>query len=414
MSFNRKQFALSIFLLLIVILNACQPNPTPSPLSAALSELKGKVELKQAGQDAFTPATANSSLEENGQVQTGDDGRVRLDLSTGTIIRVAPSSLFTLVSNEPAGSGLNTKLDLVLGRVYIILNGGSLEVQTPSGTAAVRGSYLMVEVDPDTLDVYVTCLEGDCSAGNEAGSVNFSDGQKSILFHKDPVTGEYSVPGVDPMTPEDFQQWLDDNPEARDLFNKAVATMTAMTAEPPTQEPTTGPSTGGTGSGGTNGCFKLLEPPGDSGLPVSGAVNFEWDAQPGAAKYVLTFTHPNGTTYSFETTQTNLERYIESLPDAGSYQWNVTAYDENGQEICQTEPFTFIKPSSHPEDNPPPHKRDDRDNDEPMPTEPPYCDPCDPGGDCFDPYNEGCYSQSVQLNAPFLKALAASLFGLPQ
>lgn len=375
----KKLITISIFLAAAVLLNACKPQATPSPLSASLSELKGTVEIKQAGQDTFTPASADSFLEENGQVQTGSDGRVRLDLSTGTIIRVAPSSLFTLVSNETVDNSLRTKLQLELGRIYIILNGGSMDVQTPSGTAAVRGSYMMVEVDPDTLDVYVTCLEGDCSVGNEAGSVNFTDGQKSVLFHRDPVTGNYTVPNVGPMSPEDFQQWLDDNPEARELFNKAAATMTAMappSPEPTVEPPSTTAPSGGTG-GNSNGCFKLLEPPGDSALPNLGAVNFEWEAQQGADKYVLTFTYPNGTTYSFETTNTSMERYIESLPDAGSYQWEVTAYGADGQVICQAQAFTFSKPGSQPQDIKPKPKRDD---------EPPYCDPCDEGGGCYDFY----------------------------
>jgi hypothetical protein len=135
----------------------------PSALSAILSEIRGKVEIKQAGQDVFAPANADSFLNENGQVQTGDDGRVRLDLSTGTIIRVAPASLFTLILNEPAEESLKTSLELLLGKIFIILNGGSMEVQTPSGTAAVRGSYMSVEYNPPSGGTRITCLEGNCS-----------------------------------------------------------------------------------------------------------------------------------------------------------------------------------------------------------------------------------------------------------
>jgi hypothetical protein len=153
----------------------------------------------------------------NGQVQTGDDGRVRLDLSSGTIIRAAPSTLFTLIANDEMEGGLATRIKMEIGKIFIILNGGSADVETPSGVASVRGSYMKVEVDPETLDIYVTCLEGDCSATNPAGTVNFTDGQKVVLFHRDPVTGNWTAPNVEPMTPEEFQEWLDNNPEARDL-----------------------------------------------------------------------------------------------------------------------------------------------------------------------------------------------------
>ncbi len=101
----------------------------------------------------------------------------RIDLSSGTILRLAPASLFTLVSNEEVEGGLATKLKLELGRIYIILSGGSVDVETPSGVASVLGSYMMVEIDPFTQDVTITCLEGDCSAGG----IDFSDGQKVTL-----------------------------------------------------------------------------------------------------------------------------------------------------------------------------------------------------------------------------------------
>jgi hypothetical protein len=223
-----KTVFVSAFLVLVVVSNACKllsapaTPTTPSALSAILSEISGKVEIKPAGQDAFTSANTDSFLDENGQVQTGDDGRVRLDLSTGSIIRVAPTSLFILTSNESTEGGLKTTLELTLGRLFIILNSGSLEVQTPSGTAGVRGSYMMVEVDSAMQDVLITCLEGNCSAENPAGSVNFTSGFRSVLLHQDPVTGTYTAPVVTPMLDEDYQKWIDENIIEAGTFNQVA------------------------------------------------------------------------------------------------------------------------------------------------------------------------------------------------
>ena len=150
---------------LLLLASACAPQPSASPLTGTLSELSGRVESKQAEETAFQLVEAGDVLQVNDQVQTGDDGRVRIDLSSGTILRVAPASLFTLTSNEEVEGGLATKLKLELGRLYIILSGGSVDVETPSGVASVLGSYMMVEIDPVTQDVTITCLEGDCSAG---------------------------------------------------------------------------------------------------------------------------------------------------------------------------------------------------------------------------------------------------------
>src|SRR5258706_15935387 len=113
--FKRKVIA--ILFIAILALGACKPQATPvaqdtsspqatsahqataSPeatsitLTAALTELVGKVDMKNPGQFSFLTAGNDSVLQAQGQIQTADDGRERLDLSSGTIIRVSPSSI---------------------------------------------------------------------------------------------------------------------------------------------------------------------------------------------------------------------------------------------------------------------------------------------------------------------------------
>jgi|GEM_PF-952221 len=235
---NRVPAALVLlFFILATAINACSPDPTPTPasqepgvtatskapsatattapslLSAILSEIAGKVEMKQAAETEFTPAADQSFLDENGQAMTGSDGRLRLDLSTGTIVRLAPDSLFTLVSNEQADGSLKTRLQLTIGKLFVILNGGSLEVDTPTGTAAVRGSYLSVNYDPNSGEVRVTCLEGHCSLSGSGGTVEITAGQTAT------ITGVGQPPLVGEMTEADFQDWLNNNPEAKVLVD---------------------------------------------------------------------------------------------------------------------------------------------------------------------------------------------------
>ncbi len=364
-----KNKVLATLLIGVILLAACKQGSAPAGLTAALSELVGKVEMKSPNSDAFIQADANTVLEPNGQIQTGDDGRVRLDLSTGTIIRVASSSSFTLTSNEETEGGLLTKIQLEAGKIFIILNGGRAEVETPSGVASVRGSYMKVEVDPDNGDVYVTCLEGDCSAKNPAGSVDFTQGEKTKLFHKD-ENGNWQVPGVEPMTPEDFQEWLDNNPEAKELFNQAMGTATALAAptEVPTAEPTAEPTIeSALPEGGNSEACKTIEPVEGASLEFMGKVKFEWEPQPNAKRYVVTFITSNGNTVSFETTETSIEKYIEIFPSEGDYKWGVAAYGEDGTQLCKSDDVTFTKPDSHYE---PPAAN------EPDPTEVATEEPC--------------------------------------
>ncbi|MCA2000910.1 MAG: Ig-like domain repeat protein [Chloroflexi bacterium] len=188
---------------------AATATTLPSGLSAILKEISGKVEIKPVGEEAFIPATTNSLLQEQGQVLTGDDGRVRLDLSSGTIIRLAPNSLFTLISNQPADESLKTRLQLAVGKLFVILNGGSLEVETPTGTAAVRGSYMSVVYDPASGETRITCLEGNCSLENQNGRVEITAGQTAV------IRGAGQPPQAGYMSQEDFQEWLNNSPEAK-------------------------------------------------------------------------------------------------------------------------------------------------------------------------------------------------------
>ena len=355
--FNKR--LVTILLLGILALAACAQPATPAPedtappqatsspeataspeapssaLTAGLTELVGKVDLKNPGQDSFAGANAEAILQVDGQIQTGDDGRVRLDLSSGTIVRVAPSSLFTLTSNEQVEGGLATKIKLELGKIFIILNGGNAEVETSSGVASVRGSYIGVELTNSMLTL--TCLEGNCGFSNGAGELHFTNGQKiSIPL---PLTPPLSLPEIGQMTLEDFQDWLS-NPEAKQLVDQAIA--------------------------GGNACMGLIQPGGGSTLPFQGKVKFEWESLPGAHSYVLTFKTAGGNTITFPTTETSLEKYIEIMPGAGEYSWEVTALGEDGSELCTTEPAAFSKPDS--KWVPPP-------NDEEPEPEQPMCDP---------------------------------------
>jgi hypothetical protein len=346
-------------------------------LTAALSEIQGTVGIKQPGGGDFAPATTESILQVDGQVQTGDDGRVRLDLSSGTIVRVAPSSLFTLTSNEQVDGGLDTKFKLELGQIFIILNGGSAEVDTPSGVASVRGSILQVGIDPVTGNVVAYCVEGDCSAGNDAGSTDFTAGQKVVLYYSD--TGEWTVPFFEDMTPEEIQKILDENPELQGLLGDLYNQQNPPEPPPPPPAPPEGDTGNGDGNGsdggdgGTGGstCFALLAPPSGAELPFQGRVDFSWEPQDGASYYEISFTDSAGNVITLNTTETDISKYIEIMPDAGSYSWSVTAYGEDGSAICTAESASFSKPDSNPEGS----KRDNK-----------GCNPYDCSGDCPDPY----------------------------
>jgi hypothetical protein len=208
------------------LLAACSPQLiTPSAQSAVLNQPAGSVSVQPKVDEEFISAADGDVLNEGGQVQTGDDGRVRLDFSTGTILRVGPSSLFKLESNISNENNLITTIRLELGKAWIILNGGQMQVETSSGQASVRGSYMSVEFKDGVLRI--TCLEGTCTFKNETGDYLIPAG--SMLESNGP--GE--VPLITPMSEAEIQEWLAANPEAAGIVAALQAAETAtFTAAP--------------------------------------------------------------------------------------------------------------------------------------------------------------------------------------
>ncbi|MBT3338033.1 MAG: hypothetical protein HN855_08575 [Anaerolineae bacterium] len=133
-------------------LSACKPpeilpaETSASPasqdatvLSAEIIETQGEVDAQLASSDDFIPAQIGMLLSAVSQIKTGVDGRSRLDLINGTIVRVGPQSHFSLEEIEEAEQGTFAQLKMTFGQIWVILNGGDVEIETPSGLAGIRG-----------------------------------------------------------------------------------------------------------------------------------------------------------------------------------------------------------------------------------------------------------------------------------
>jgi hypothetical protein len=198
--------------------NAVPGSATPASGEAAptrtawLHEIVNDVQSRPSESESLKPAADGDVLVVGGQARTGAGSTTRLDLTEGTIVRLAPNSQFTLTELTPDVAAPSTRLSLMAGQVFVILLGGSLEVATPVGAATVRGSYLGVAFDPATNHLTATCLEGACALKNDLGSTPLTDGQAAE------ITGTDQPPSPPrPMRPEEFQQWTTISPEARQL-----------------------------------------------------------------------------------------------------------------------------------------------------------------------------------------------------
>ncbi len=272
----KKSFTLIVlFSLLVSACSTNQPQPTPAsavtelptdaitspipseipttvntpeaPRQAVISELENDVQVRLSNDAEFSSAKAGMTLPVGASLQTGDNSRASLTLlPEGTIVRVAPNSTFTISIIESVDGSPKTKLQLTLGKIWILLAGGDLDVETELGVASVRGSLLSVDYDPDTKTVRVTCLEGHCKLHNS------KDDEE-----KDLTNGEAT--GIDEdgntiitetMSLDEFQEWLDENPDALEYFDGETPEWLielTETAPPPTEEETSDTDSDGDG-----------------------------------------------------------------------------------------------------------------------------------------------------------------------
>ncbi|MEZ0396793.1 MAG: SdrD B-like domain-containing protein [Anaerolineales bacterium] len=231
----RKIAVLSFLVVLSLVLSACRGDGEPSASgtavrSAVITLVENDVRARPNEQAAFEPAVVGQEIAVGAQVQSGENGRGRLELRPeNTLVYLGPNTLFTLTALEqPAGDPF-ARLWLELGRVWIVLRGGSLEVETPSGVASVRGSYMGVGYGPNGLNM--TCLEGHCNLTYDGQSWDMTGGQACDILPDGGVNQRL-------MTPQEYDEWNENVPEAGDLPPVETPTATPTPLPSPTPSPT--------------------------------------------------------------------------------------------------------------------------------------------------------------------------------
>ncbi len=214
---------LAVVVIGLVVIITLPSGASSSSLSAQLSEINGVVQVRDGAQSAYNQVNNGFLLNAVMQLQTKEESKVRLDLSTGSIVRLGPSTFFFLQSEQAAAGGVLTQIKLQAGRLWTILNGGSLEVNTPGGLASVRGSYLSVWVEAGTNQIAVSCLEGHCGFQDAAGSVQLTSGQKVISSNTN------VLPAVEKMDQSDLQDWLNNCPEAAAIVPQVINLLATST-----------------------------------------------------------------------------------------------------------------------------------------------------------------------------------------
>ncbi|MGH2523228.1 MAG: hypothetical protein ACRDH2_12055, partial [Anaerolineales bacterium] len=87
--------------------------------NATLSQLDNAVEARADENTDWTDAAEGDEIVTGGATKTGDEARVRVDISDGTIVRVGPNSEFRLVELSAEADDPVTRFFLDAGKMWV-------------------------------------------------------------------------------------------------------------------------------------------------------------------------------------------------------------------------------------------------------------------------------------------------------
>ena len=221
MSINlRPIFAGLLFAALAVIASACGGGGDldGSTTQITVEEIINDVETDRpresgAGDSDFQAAALGQDLISGDSLKTFRDSEARVDVIIQGRVRVIRSKPGTIWRLGRFSIDQGTIFELEQGKLFIIDEGfgedlPDLEVVTPIGAAAARGTWLSVQYDADSGTLEAKCFREPCELSNALGTVVLTDEQKSTLTAQTAPTGPVT------MDESDLQVFLD-LPEAR-------------------------------------------------------------------------------------------------------------------------------------------------------------------------------------------------------
>ncbi|GEM_PF-2550539 len=164
-------------------------------LKNQFTQINGTVEWRRGETDTWKLVSDNQTLERGDQVRTGDPGEAVLNLEDGTVIQLSSGTEFTVsaMAKDPATEQIESVVALLKGRVraqvHPLKPGSTFEIETPAMVASVRGTTLNVGINAD----------GSINAGSEEGNVQLiREGENNFIAKLE--SGEEALIEYDPNT----------------------------------------------------------------------------------------------------------------------------------------------------------------------------------------------------------------------
>jgi len=158
-----------------------QPQASPPASSNILIlEIEQTVEVQRAGAAVWDPATKNQSLNVGDRVRTREWSRATLRLSDLSQVRMAELSEIQI--QPPPGPKAHPSFNFFNGVLYFFHRDkpADVRVNTPTASAAIRGTEFNLEVDPNGRTI-LTMIEGVVELSNAQGQITLNSGEQGIV-----------------------------------------------------------------------------------------------------------------------------------------------------------------------------------------------------------------------------------------
>jgi tetratricopeptide (TPR) repeat protein len=167
---------------------SCALILTPTPAEAACTEpsatarivsIDNSVELKDAADTVFVPASLKAFVCQGDSVRVGGFSRATVAfLKSGLRLTIEQNTEWLVRQPRDPSRSL---IELIRGAIlFFTSQPGALDVQTPFVNAAVEGTEFLVRVEANRAEVAV--LEGTVTLANDAGRLTLTGGQSGQAF----------------------------------------------------------------------------------------------------------------------------------------------------------------------------------------------------------------------------------------
>lgn len=153
--------------------------PATDTWAAKIAALQNQVETKKKADSGWSPSILHQALNDSDRIRTGPASRAALLYSDRTLHRINEKSEVEIL---PPSGGQPGLLKVISGTHYFSSRSPKDygRIETPTVTAAIKGTEFVVEVGEDT-STKITMLEGVVEATNTFGTLIVGRGEQAFV-----------------------------------------------------------------------------------------------------------------------------------------------------------------------------------------------------------------------------------------